>query len=255
VAFDLVSTWYRTCRGLGVPVRRIEEAYRFTIVVDLLLAPVGVAAAFALPGSAAGLLLVVPPIVLLGLLQRDRRRVIDRTLLLGRAVSETNEQARTDVLTGLRNRLAWEERLAQVSADDRTAVGIVLLDVDGLKRANDVFGHEAGDRLLVAVAEIVARHRPDHDAALACRLGGDEFGLLLGGELARDAEAVAARLSHAFATAPPLDDLIPVSASVGCAIATRGGLVADGLTRADRGVYQDKARRKVRRDEFTREQE
>ena len=58
------------------------------------------------------------------------------------------------------------------------------------------------------------------------------------------------RIAEALAVAPHLDGMIPVSASVGCAIATRGSQLADGLDRADRAVYEDKTRRRMHRDQL-----
>ncbi len=244
--FDVASTWVRTCYGLGVPFQRLRQVYRFTILVDLALAPVGIAATMAAPGSVLGLAFVIPPIGLLAILQTDRRQVIDRTLLLSQAVSESDKRARTDVLTKLSNRLAWEERLALLS-NSEGPVGVVLLDVDGLKKANDSFGHEIGDQLLVAIANLVAANQPSDPASLAARLGGDEFGIILPGELAAQSSGIASRLQRQFEATPPIGQVVPVSASVGSAIAIEGSMLMDTIDRADQAVNLDKVRRGMRR--------
>jgi len=136
--------------GAGRPAARLVGALRFTFAADLLLAPIGLAAAAASGGSAWALLLLLPPTLLLAMLQRDRRAQITHAVALGQAYSESADRARRDPLTGLRNRLAWEEALA-AHADDAAPIGFVLADVDGLKVANDRFGHEVGDRLLVEI--------------------------------------------------------------------------------------------------------
>jgi diguanylate cyclase (GGDEF)-like protein len=248
LACDACSTWVRNGYGLGVPVRSLADALRFTFSVDVLLWPVGLSTALAMPHSAASLLLLVPPVALLAILQQDRQRNISRALVLGAAVSEAADQARLDALTGLRNRLAWEEALAA----HRRAVaplGVVFADVDGLKTANDVLGHETGDRLLATVADLVRRATPVEEAVLAARLGGDEFGILLPGDAATLAEGVAGALRSALRATPAIDGRIPVSASIGVGYAASGGDVSRALAEADRLLYEEKNAKHSRRGE------
>ncbi len=96
--------------------------------------------------------------------------------------------AHTDALTGLPNRRALEERLAVElgTCDERRLLAVYLLDLDGFKDVNDRHGHEAGDRLLVAIARRLRSSVRAGD--LVARLGGDEFVVTVGG-LAGDAEA------------------------------------------------------------------
>ena len=95
--------------------------------------------------------------------------------LYGRA----REDALLDVLTGLANHRGFQEELVrQLEHAERTgsALSLLLVDVDDLKRVNDEHGHASGDRLLVAVGEIIqtSLHRNDR----AFRVGGDEFAIL-----------------------------------------------------------------------------
>jgi diguanylate cyclase (GGDEF)-like protein len=104
-----------------------------------------------------------------GLLASLRRRV---ELESGRAL--------TDVLTGLKNRRAFQE--AALGEIERTRrhwrpFTVALLDLDGFKQVNDTFGHEAGDEALVAVGEVLRRRLRVAD--VAARMGGDEFAVLL----------------------------------------------------------------------------
>jgi diguanylate cyclase (GGDEF)-like protein len=249
LACDAASTWVRNGYGLGVPLRVLAAALRFTFAVDILLWPVGLSAALAIPGSAGALLLLAPPIALLAVLQRDRQRNISRAVVLGVAVTEASDQARLDALTGLRNRLAWEEALAH----HRAAVaplGVVFADVDGLKVANDDLGHEVGDRLLLAVSSALQRVTPDGHGVLAARLGGDEFGILLPGDAAPLAEAVADLLRNALRSTPPINDRIPVSASIGVGYAASGGDIGRALAEADRLLYEEKGARRSRANEL-----
>jgi diguanylate cyclase (GGDEF)-like protein len=242
-AFDAAASAAMNCVGLGVPARTLAGALRFTMLVDLLLVPVGLTAAAAAPGSSAALLLLVPPILLLALLQRDRRAHIDHSIVLSGALSEVAARAHRDPLTGIGNRLAWEEALDVVRASDRS-VGIVLLDVDGLKAANDTLGHQIGDRLISAVADVVAAVALSAREATAARLGGDEFGLLVPGVTAERVEVLAIAVRDALAATPALDGLVQVRASVGVAHRGAGAAVDEALAAADLAVYAEKARRR-----------
>jgi diguanylate cyclase (GGDEF)-like protein len=150
------------------------------------------------------------------------------------------------VLTGLPNRLAWEEAMARCSGATMP-LAVVFADVDGLKAANDRFGHQMGDSLLVAVAEMVASAKPAGDDSIAARLGGDEFGILLVGDQAGHALEVAGALHLKLATAPPVGGAIAVSASVGVGTASSGAELSSALVDADRALYEDKRSRGVSR--------
>jgi len=103
------------------------------------------------------------------------------------------EQAATDPLTGIRNRRAFERALAE---SEGKQASILAIDVDNLKRVNDEFGHEAGDWLLRAVAEMLARLTRKDD--VLARVGGDEFAVLLPGTAKRDALEVAERMRQSL---------------------------------------------------------
>jgi diguanylate cyclase (GGDEF)-like protein len=243
---DAGASWVRNCYGLGVPPRKLADALRFTFLADLALAPVGITAAAAAPGSAAALVFLAGPAALLLMLQRDRERHIDRAVVLSEAFTQSADRARRDVLTGLRNRLAWEEAIAHHSVR-QAPVGVVLADVDGLKATNDDLGHDAGDRLLVAIARVIAETTPADGAAVAARLGGDEFGILLPGGLAGRTARVAQALQCALAGSTGTSDGPRISASVGFGIARNGSALASAFVEADRAVYDDKATRAIGR--------
>jgi diguanylate cyclase (GGDEF)-like protein len=100
--------------------------------------------------------------------------------------------AYTDELTGLANRRAFEDRLEAAVRDYLTMgddVGLIVLDVNGLKGINDRFGHQAGDAALAALAKVLADLAETAPGALAARLGGDEFAVLCAG--AGPAEVIA----------------------------------------------------------------
>ena len=86
--------------------------------------------------------------------------------------------AATDPLTGLLNRRSFLDRAIGVRAQQR----LMLIDIDHFKAVNDRLGHDAGDQVLAAVAQVIEAWRPAK--SLAVRLGGEEFGLLLPRRLA-----------------------------------------------------------------------
>jgi diguanylate cyclase (GGDEF)-like protein len=245
-ALDGVASWIHTCCGLGVSVKKLASALRFTFLCDLCLAPMGFTAILARPGSPAALGFLVPPTLLFAVLQADRRRHLDETIALGAAFTNTRDLARRDPLTGLANRLAWDETTNRLEHDD-PAIGVVLADVDGLKVANDTFGHHAGDRLLVAVADILRRSLNDAEDARAFRIGGDEFAILLPGASQIATEDHAESVRELLRGSPALDDGISVSASIGSATAPSGRNIGRAIGAADRAVNLEKITRGVRR--------
>jgi diguanylate cyclase (GGDEF)-like protein len=245
-ALEGVASWIHTCCGLGVSIKRLAATLRFTVLCDLCLAPIGLAAILARPDSPAALAFLVPPTLLFAVLQSDRRRQMDETIALGAAFTNTSDLARRDPLTGLANRLAWDEDTKRVQTDE-VPIGVVLADVDGLKAANDTLGHEAGDRLLEAVAEIIVRSLTDVDDARAFRIGGDEFAILVPGASQSMTEALAESLRDLFHHTPALDGGVIVSASIGSARAPTGRNIDRAIAAADRGVNIEKINRGVRR--------
>jgi len=118
--------------------------------------------------------------LLVALVLRARRRY-DRQSAVHAAASES--QARHDALTGLPNRLAFDERLqtALIAAlPAGGSVGVVLLDLDRFKEVNDTLGHHYGDKLLELIGPRLREVLRQDD--LVARLGGDEFVIMLAGD-------------------------------------------------------------------------
>ena len=116
--------------------------------------------------------------------------------------AKLRDQALRDPLTGVFNRRFLAETLARETARarrDSRAYAVVILDLDHFKRVNDTHGHEAGDRVLVAAAELLRSHTREGD--LVCRYGGEEFVVLMPGasavSAARRAELWRATLEDA----------------------------------------------------------
>ncbi len=143
------------------------------------------------------------------------------------------ELARTDVLTGLANRRAWDERLAvelERARRDKRAVSVAILDLDHFKRLNDERGHHAGDLVLIESSR--AWKGLLRKADLIARHGGEEFAVLLPTCDGANASLVIERLRKAT----------PVGQTCSAGVATWDGREsAEALMgRADAAMYQAK---------------
>jgi diguanylate cyclase (GGDEF)-like protein len=155
---------------------------------------------------------------------------------LGTMQRELVRLASFDPLTGLYNRRVFFE-LAQSASQRRCALTAIMLDIDHFKRINDTFGHDAGDRAIVAVARATKT-----DGAIVGRLGGEEFAVLLEGcaleEGLRIAEEMRARMAAlSFDTA---NGDMTLTCSFGVGERKAGESIDDLLKRADVALYAAK---------------
>lgn len=97
-----------------------------------------------------------------------------------------------DSLTGLYNRMFFEQQQKRMDLKKNLPISIIFGDVNGLKLSNDVFGHLAGDKLLIKSAEILKRSCREGD--ILARVGGDEFAILLPNTGANDADKIIQRI-------------------------------------------------------------
>lgn len=155
--------------------------------------------------------------------------------------SQMSHLAHHDALTGLPNRMAFQQSLAQsVALADRqqTSLAILFIDLDGFKAVNDDWGHGVGDQLLVQVA---ARLRASVRASdLVGRLGGDEFVVLLtDGPSADEASQIAHKVIEHISQPWLIDGAQPVlGASIGVALYPSRAQNADQLLiAADQAMY------------------
>jgi diguanylate cyclase (GGDEF)-like protein/PAS domain S-box-containing protein len=173
-----------------------------------------------------------------------------------RAEEEMRYLAFYDCLTGLPNRLMFNEHLNQALAyakRNKSLLATLFLDLDHFKRINDTFGHHVGDLLLRAVGErliriirksdILARNIEDISNTNVARFGGDEFVLLLTNiEQTKDAAKVARRILYTLSDAFMVDKQeLFITTSIGVSLYPSDGKDAETLIKkADKAMYHAK---------------
>lgn len=144
-----------------------------------------------------------------------------------------------DQLTGLYNRLFFEEEMQRLSGSREYPITVISADLDGLKWVNDTMGHTRGDELLRACAEILRRSLRSSD--ILARVGGDEFAVLLPRTGKAAGEEVARRIHSNTALHNEKHPDLPLSISVGLATAKAGDTELQEIyIQADAMMYRNK---------------
>ncbi len=160
--------------------------------------------------------------------------IVDLALANALAHERLEDLAATDPLTGLANRRAFEQALTSHSR--RTPFVVMACDVDRLKHVNDTLGHDAGDRLLLAVAHGVTGVL--RKGEVFARLGGDEFAIFMPDATRESARLLAERILRALAGAAT-HEFTP-SLSIGFAEGAPGDDPRDVAILSDEAMYQAK---------------
>lgn len=158
-------------------------------------------------------------------------------------IAEFEALALRDPLTGLGNRRVLNQKLETIftrNPIDRQDVALIMCDVDGLKKVNDSKGHAAGDRLLIETATALQRAADTVANSTVCRIGGDEFCIILDGGGMLSAEPVMQLASRTFTDSSASRSLSSGIAFAGPDTNSPGDL----LRAADEAQYEEKRRRK-----------
>ena len=162
-----------------------------------------------------------------------------------RELRTQQQEARTDALTGLANRRAFDEAVEAALArwnDRKTPATVALMDVDHFKKFNDTHGHAVGDLVLKGVADVLRATTPA--PFVAARYGGEEFAVVFPGatvdEVKALAEAARRGISETPFAGPAETPELRVTASCGLAQLRAGESIADWLERADKALYHSK---------------
>ena len=177
--------------------------------------------------------------------QIKRKRYAD---FLKQKLDYSLEMAVTDALTGLHNRRYMAGQLQALmgrAGQGGDPVAVLVMDIDHFKLVNDGFGHDAGDEVLREFAVRLATNVRAID--LPCRLGGEEFVVVMPGASLEDATRVADRIRRDVASLPfPImggAESLTITVSVGVAASSGPDDTPDALLkRGDEGVYDAKAR-------------
>jgi len=176
-----------------------------------------------------------------------QRRIAEAEATLGQQseqMAAALSEARTDTLTGLANRRAFEDEFQRRAAEFRrhgTRFLFMLIDIDRFKQLNDTYGHPAGDAVLSQLAGLLQRTVRDTD--LVARYGGEEFVLLLpAGEMAQVTDSMERIRREVEAAEFRLEDRhIQVTVSCGAAEPLEREAPGDLVKRADAALYAAKA--------------
>lgn len=159
-------------------------------------------------------------------------------------VEQLDHLAHQDSLIDLPNRRGFlrelERVIARVGRYD-TKAAMLYVDLDGLKSINDNFGHHAGDRALIQVAEMLSSGVRKSD--VVARIGGDEFGILLENADESSACETAARLIETIAACEVMEkgDPLPLGVAIGVGMIEASDTAETVMARADAAMYRRKA--------------
>lgn len=147
-----------------------------------------------------------------------------------RLTQELERASYTDLLTGLNNRNCYIKALKQISLRDLQTLGVVYIDINGMKKLNDSFGHEYGDKVIQSVAELLKTHAGDN----AYRVGGDEFVVLCVDVSKWEFQMLTEMLRQDFEEREDYD------VSIGCTWKEGNISVNEEILRADDLMYAEK---------------
>jgi diguanylate cyclase (GGDEF)-like protein len=182
-----------------------------------------------------------------GILDQARAALVELSLQASRTVREIQIKAQYDNLTSLVNRAYLDDILPRqfmAAREAGTSLSVLFIDIDNFKGINDAHGHRAGDNVLIAVGQLLAKCTRGAD--IVARYGGDEFLILLVGANEKIAYEISKRILNTVqAELHRIEDgvRILVSISIGCATMSANSpfaMVEDLVETADRCLYAAK---------------
>jgi diguanylate cyclase (GGDEF)-like protein len=213
-----VTRWCRHGAAIVLAFMICVMHYALTASTTAVADPSVVLPAYLIPAHVLGLAVVAAVLLVMG--SGFSTYIIDLRVRTESA-NRINQLSFNDTMTGLPNRIAFNERLAFDAAEAHEKahkLAAFSIDLNGFKDVNDLFGHGAGDRLLIEVAERMRRMLGT--AEFLARQSGDEFlGLQMSGNHPQDAQAFAERVASVFAEPFQVQDQqVSLTAAIGYAI-------------------------------------
>nr|WP_312578763.1 diguanylate cyclase [Sedimentibacter sp.] len=142
-----------------------------------------------------------------------------------------------DSLTGLYNRMFFDDELKRLDNKNNLPISIIFGDINCLKLTNDIFGHAAGDELIKKSAKILKRVCRDGD--VAARVGGDEFTILLPNTEKKDAKKIIARIKKEISK----ERIVAIKGSISMGCSTKSSMdeeIEDVMKNAESAMYKEK---------------
>jgi diguanylate cyclase len=179
--------------------------------------------------------------------QRQIQLLAGQVDVLQKELEKTKTKSMTDGLTGIYNRQAFDEHLAEKIErrhDMNGDFSLLLMDLDNFKAINDKYGHLIGDRVLMAFAQKCRLSTRADD--FFARYGGEEFAIILNGAGLRDALNKASQICKTIASAryatceTQTNDYISMTVSIGVGPYKNGDTVETLIARADKALYEAK---------------
>ncbi|WP_291200481.1 GGDEF domain-containing protein [Hyphomonas sp.] len=176
----------------------------------------------------------------------------EESAALKTALADAELLADNDALVPIFNRRAFEREVRReiaLSGRFQTPLSLIFIDLDNFKLVNDIYGHAAGDSVLLKVADILQDRTRETD--IVGRLGGDEFGVVLAHATYDDTQRKAAQLASAVDALEVRDEANPgtqavrIGASCGVVEWRTGQTAAALIAQADQAMFLDKSRRKA----------
>ena len=164
--------------------------------------------------------------------QAIEKRAMEREKLL--------QEVRTDALTGLCNRLAFESTMQDLTEEKVPGCVLAMVDFDHFKQINDRYGHPAGDRYLAFLGRVLRETAPE---AEAFRYGGDEFCLLFRKTSLEEARKLCCNIQEKMSGAKSMNPSFIPTLSIGLSQGKDGMTARELLTAADHVLYRAKAKR------------
>jgi diguanylate cyclase (GGDEF)-like protein len=144
--------------------------------------------------------------------------------------------SRHDAMTGLHNRYSLDRTVTTLE-EKQQATSVIMIDVNGLKMTNDVFGHHVGDELLRQASRLCAQYCDEQASVI--RYGGDEFLIILPNQAIEEAEAIIQNIQQTEVIVDGSN--LPLSLSLGCASASgEVGSIHAAIQEAEKNMYQQK---------------